>query len=142
MLDLARRNEPWLDAVLLAFEQAPPITSTYMLGPRNERGAGALQASPALERASRLLERWFDASSQAYPGVQDELAALSETDIAPELPDISGPWAQLKVIRQARAAPSPAEESPQSEPPAWPLEESGDSEGDTDSTEPAPGESG
>lgn len=64
----------------------------------------------ALSRASAVLERWFDPSSTTYRAVHGELEALAGLTIDPDLPDISGPWAQLQVIRQARAAPSAANE--------------------------------
>lgn len=65
----------------------------------------------ALNRAGDVLDQWFDASSSDFQAARDEIAALSQVSVAPELPDISGPWAQLQVIREARrpAASNPAE---------------------------------
>lgn len=64
----------------------------------------------ALSRASAVLEGWFDPSSTTYRAVHGELEALAGLTIDPDLPDISGPWAQLQLIRQARAAPPAANE--------------------------------
>lgn len=65
----------------------------------------------ALKRVGDVLDRWFDASSSDFQSARDEVAALSQVKIAPELPDISAPWTQLRVIREARrpTAPAPAE---------------------------------
>lgn len=66
----------------------------------------------ALARAQGVLERWFDSTSAGYESVREELTALSGVSIEPDLPDISGPWAQLRLIREAQGAspaPSPAE---------------------------------
>ena len=73
----------------------------------------------SLGNAERVLERWFDSASEEYLALSNELSSLADLSIAPELPDISGPWAQLQLIRQASgtafeagmAAPSAASES-------------------------------
>ncbi len=58
----------------------------------------------ALARVDSALDRWFDDTTAEYRTVREGLEALSKHRIAPALPDISGPWAQLQLIRQARAA--------------------------------------
>jgi uncharacterized protein HemX len=58
-----------------------------------------------LSRADDALGRWFDPSTEEFGSVKDELSALSGLSISPELPDISGPWAQLQLIRQAGSIP-------------------------------------
>lgn len=58
----------------------------------------------ALARARSLLERWFDESSPEYRAVHDALQRLSAVDVAPELPDISAPWSQLRMIRDTGTA--------------------------------------
>jgi len=63
----------------------------------------------SLSRARSALGRWFDESSAEYRAVYEGLDGLSQLNIAPELPDISGPWAQLQQLRQARPAPLPPE---------------------------------
>lgn len=60
----------------------------------------------ALSRATGLLERWFDRSGAGYASVHQALADLASRDIAPDLPDISGPWAQYQLIREASGVPS------------------------------------
>jgi uncharacterized protein HemX len=74
-----------------------------------------------LSRADDALSRWFDPSTEEFTSVKDELSALSGLSISPELPDISGPWAQLQLIRQAGSSPvapvtephpAPAQDSP------------------------------
>lgn len=74
-----------------------------------------------LSRADDALSRWFDPSSREFESVRGELSALSGISVSPELPDISGPWAQLQLIRQAgnipvapvsEPDPAPAEDSP------------------------------
>jgi uroporphyrin-3 C-methyltransferase len=60
----------------------------------------------SLSRARSVLERWFDDSSAEYRSVYGELAELLQLNIAPEMPDISGPWMQLQQLRQARPAPA------------------------------------
>lgn len=96
----------------------------------------------ALERASRVLERWFDPSSGAYRAVHEEVEALSELNIDPELPDISGPWAQLQNIRQARGAPSPVEQAPEPTPQGSSREDGDAAAGQTNADEPAADDSG
>jgi uroporphyrin-3 C-methyltransferase len=62
----------------------------------------------ALARAIDVLQRWFDETSPEYRSVFEQLQALAALTIAPQLPDISGPWAQLQLIRQAHGVPAPA----------------------------------
>lgn len=65
-----------------------------------------------LARALDVLTRWFDSSSADYAGVHDALQELAAVSVSPELPDISGPWAQLQLLRSARPAPvAPAPEA-------------------------------
>jgi len=72
-----------------------------------------------LLRAERVLNQWFDASSDEFKAVNRQIQALSGISISPELPDISGPWAQLQLIRQA--SPPPA--APMTEAVAEPAQE-------------------
>ena len=76
-----------------------------------------------MSRASGVLRQWFDSSSPEYATISAELRALSDISVSPALPDISGPWAQLQLIRQSAPVPVipaaapvtvPAEESPAS----------------------------
>jgi len=59
-----------------------------------------------LARAEQVLERWFDESTSEYIALHGELDALADVSISPELPDISGPWAQLQLIRQTTGQPA------------------------------------
>ncbi len=71
----------------------------------------------ALGRASGVLERWFDPSRAEYGAVRQGLQDLLATDVSPDLPDISGPWAQLQLIRDLRVpppAPPPSDSAPPS----------------------------
>ena len=77
----------------------------------------------ALSRTAKSLERWFDPEKGEFAEVRDSLDKLAGVRVAPELPDISGPWAQLQLIRGApQAAPQPqdaaetVEEVPQEAP--------------------------
>jgi uroporphyrin-3 C-methyltransferase len=68
----------------------------------------------ALSRASSALERWFLESAADYQAVSQGFDDLAAIDIDPELPDISGPWSQFELIRNAgsTALPPPAPVDP------------------------------
>ena len=56
----------------------------------------------SLDRVSVTVEQFFNGSS---PSVQDLLhatAGLKGVNIAPEMPDISAPWTQLRQLRDSR----------------------------------------
>lgn len=61
----------------------------------------------AVARAGEALDRWFDSASPEYTAVREGLDALANTVVSPDLPDISGPWAQFQLLRQAPKAPLP-----------------------------------
>ena len=69
-----------------------------------------------LARADAALSRWFDDASGGVQSSREGLAALADTTISPDLPDISGPWEQLQLIRKARAAPMPPPPPPRDVP--------------------------
>ena len=72
-----------------------------------------------LGRAQQVLERWFDSSQDEYQAISEQLAGLAEISVSPQMPDISGPWSQLQLIRQATPAPLPVSRvSETTEPPA------------------------
>jgi len=96
----------------------------------------------AFARASRVQQRWFDRSSEAYRAVHEEIEALSGLNIDPELPDISGPWAQLQIIRQVRGAPSPVEQEPEPAPQGASHEDADAAAGQPNADETAADDSG
>jgi uroporphyrin-3 C-methyltransferase len=77
----------------------------------------------ALQRVQETTAEWFDAASPAVQSFQSSVAALEATDITVDWPDISEPWAQLRLIRSAQMAPAamsgpaaaPAEQDPAGE---------------------------
>jgi len=66
----------------------------------------------ALQRVQATSAEWFDPASSAVQSFQSSLQQLEATDITLALPDISQPWAQLRVIRAARPAPPPLASPP------------------------------
>lgn len=69
-----------------------------------------------LTRAGDVLNRWFDTSSEAYASIDNQLKELSAISVAPVFPDISAPWAQLQLIRQASPIPVAPAANPADEP--------------------------
>ena len=88
-----------------------------------------------LSRAQGVLDQWFDASSEEFQSVSEQLLALSAINISPELPDISGPWAQLQLIRQVSTPPVAPAENVAEEPSEATVEEASDS-GESQGEEP------
>ena len=56
----------------------------------------------SLERVSDTLEQFFHNGSSAVQEVLIEVETLKQVSIAPEMPDISGPWTQLRQLRDSR----------------------------------------
>jgi uroporphyrin-3 C-methyltransferase len=73
----------------------------------------------SLDRASHTLERFFNTGSSQVNALSSDITSLQQVNIAPEMPDISEPWNQLRQLRDSRrllqsATPvetPPAEES-------------------------------
>ena len=61
----------------------------------------------ALQRVQATSAEWFDPASSAVRSFESSLVQLGGTDIAVAWPDISGPWAQLRLLRSARTVPVP-----------------------------------
>jgi uncharacterized protein HemX len=62
----------------------------------------------SLARVQETLFAWFDAGSGTYQSVSNSLEALKGLEVEVEIPDISAPWATLRLIREGRARPAPA----------------------------------
>jgi len=56
----------------------------------------------SLDRVSITVEQFFQGSSPAVQALLHETADLKGVNIAPEMPDISAPWTQLRQLRDSR----------------------------------------
>jgi uroporphyrin-3 C-methyltransferase len=56
----------------------------------------------SLERVNETVEQFFHNDSSEVQVLLEELAALKQVNIAPEMPDISAPWTQLRQLRDSR----------------------------------------
>ena len=56
----------------------------------------------SLERVNETVEQFFYNGSSQVQALLEELAALKQVNIAPEMPDISAPWTQLRQLRDSR----------------------------------------
>jgi uroporphyrin-3 C-methyltransferase len=56
----------------------------------------------SLERLNLTVEQFFENGSSDVQALLLELAALKLINIAPEMPDISAPWSQLRQLRDSR----------------------------------------
>jgi len=68
----------------------------------------------SLARVQKTLVASFDGASSEYQALSDSLATLNSVELQPALPDISAPWATLRLIRDNRMRAAPAR--PQTEP--------------------------
>jgi uroporphyrin-3 C-methyltransferase len=82
----------------------------------------------ALSRVQKTLTEWFEEDSGVYPGVQDSLSNLVAQKIEVEVPDISAPWATLRLIREGRMPSEPPHPAAIPEQEAEPVSESADEE--------------
>jgi uroporphyrin-3 C-methyltransferase len=71
----------------------------------------------SLARVRETLSAWFDQSNDSYQAVTASLDRLSGLEVQVEVPDISPPWATLRLIREGSRGPAPAvpAEVPQSD---------------------------
>jgi uroporphyrin-3 C-methyltransferase len=72
---------------------------------RREQGA----FTDSVEQVRETLSTWFDSTDIAF---QSALAAVDELlalEIEVDVPDISGPWSTIRLVRQGRARPMPPE---------------------------------
>jgi len=76
--------------------------------------AGTYTAS--LARVDATLEQFFENGSSAVQAMLLEIAAMKPIEIAPEMPDVSAAWTQLRQLRDSRrllqSAPAVAAEEP------------------------------
>jgi len=56
----------------------------------------------SLERVNTTVKQFFEGGSSEVEALLTGVAALKQVNISPELPDISGPWAQLRQLRDSR----------------------------------------
>ncbi len=56
----------------------------------------------SLRRVESTFEQFFNTASSAVQAELREVAAMQKVDIAPEMPDISAPWTQLRQLRDSR----------------------------------------
>ena len=56
----------------------------------------------SLDRVNATVEQFFQSGSSGVEALLLGVAALKQVNITPELPDISGPWAQLRQLRDSR----------------------------------------
>ena len=56
----------------------------------------------SLDRVDTTVEQFFENGSSQVQALLLGVAALKQVDIAPEMPDISGPWTQLRQLRDSR----------------------------------------
>ncbi len=62
--------------------------------------AGAYTAS--LDRVSTSVEQFFQRGSEPVQALMVQLTELRQANIAPEMPNISSPWTQLRQLRDSR----------------------------------------
>lgn len=58
--------------------------------------------SSSLERVEGTLDQFFEDGSSSVQSLLLEITAMQQLQIAPEMPDISGPWTQLRQLRDSR----------------------------------------
>ena len=58
--------------------------------------------SGSLDRVNDTVEQFFKNGSSDVQALLLEVAALKQVNIAPEMPDISAPWSQLRQLRDSR----------------------------------------
>jgi uroporphyrin-3 C-methyltransferase len=56
----------------------------------------------SLDRISDTLGQFFQADSSEVQSLMNAIEALRQVNIAPEMPDISAPWTQLRQLRDSR----------------------------------------
>ncbi len=56
----------------------------------------------SLQRVDSTLVQFFENETPAVRSLMREVASMKQTEIAPEMPDISAPWTQLRQLRDSR----------------------------------------
>ncbi len=72
------------------------------------REQGAFRHS--LEQVRETLSTWFDPGDGAYQSAIRGIDELLALEIELDVPDISAPWATIRLVREGRARPAPAEQ--------------------------------
>ena len=72
------------------------------------REQGAFRHS--LEQVRETLSTWFDSGDGAYQSAIRGIDELLALEIEVDVPDISAPWATIRLVREGRARPAPAEQ--------------------------------
>ncbi len=72
------------------------------------REQGAFRHS--LEQVRKTLSTWFDPGDGAYQSAIRGIDELLALEIELDVPDISAPWATIRLVREGRAGPAPAEQ--------------------------------
>jgi len=101
----------------------------------------------SLAQAGETIDRWFDNDDAQVKLALTSIAALSQRNVNPELPDISGPWTVLNSIRQAGLSPAVSDEKPEpvlapdnpADSGSAPLESESNAEGDSAAVAPPEG---
>ena len=62
----------------------------------------------SLEQVRETLSTWFDSGDGAYQSAIRDINELLELDIELDVPDISAPWATIRLVRESRSKPVPA----------------------------------
>jgi uroporphyrin-3 C-methyltransferase len=56
----------------------------------------------SLDRVNNTLLQFFQTNASGVEALLIEIAALKQVNIAPEMPDVSAPWTQLRQLRDSR----------------------------------------
>ena len=70
------------------------------------REQGAFRKS--LEQVRETLSTWFDSGDGAYKSANSGIDKLLALEIEVDVPDISTPWATLRMVQQGQPRPAPA----------------------------------
>ena len=70
------------------------------------REQGAFRKS--LEQVRETLSTWFDSGDSAYKSAISGIDELLALEIEVDVPDISAPWATLRLVQQGQPRPAPA----------------------------------
>jgi uroporphyrin-3 C-methyltransferase len=83
----------------------------------------------ALTRARKTVATWFEPGSGAVQSFDGGLAELAGTSLRADLPDISGPWSTLRLLRGGGTSQPPADAGGGAEPPGGDAAATGDGAG-------------
>jgi len=77
---------------------------THLSLMRREQGA----FRNSLEQVRETLSTWFDSGDAAFQSANSGIDTLLALEIEVDVPDISAPWASLRLVREGRSGPAPA----------------------------------